>query len=290
MIDLHLLASQALESHLEFAERARSGKASADRFEAIEPGLDEDVKAFGVSIQDHACVYGETFAWRSEMLAIALRAAASLNPAWAFHRSCLVAPTGYAFFEEPVGIGDGLYSGLLWNTVVEKPNGSGYDYYLQAGEWADDQRLGLMAFLVDAREPTTRYFAAFEDEPNDIGPRRDDEADCFMFVAAALELASQKIATVDDVNPTRPSRRRARAWRPEPVVRIIQLRRLETNQRSEEAVPVDWRCRWIVGGHWREQWFPSTEVHRPVWISPYIKGPEEKPLKLANASVFVVSR
>ncbi|GAI71048.1 unnamed protein product [marine sediment metagenome] len=42
---------------------------------------------------------------------------------------------------------------------------------------------------------------------------------------------------------------------------------------------VEWACQWIVGGHWRNQWYPSKHEYRPKYIASYIKGPEDKPLR-----------
>ena len=45
-----------------------------------------------------------------------------------------------------------------------------------------------------------------------------------------------------------------------------------------EGEPVNWTHRWLVDGFWRSQWFPSLGRHRQIWISPYVKGPEDLPL------------
>lgn len=66
----------------------------------------------------------------------------------------------------------------------------------------------------------------------------------------------------------------------DPVVRVITLRRPSgpptgvTGPRS-----IEWRSQWWVMGHYRKQWCPSTKTHRVTWIAPYIKGPEDKPIK-----------
>jgi len=66
---------------------------------------------------------------------------------------------------------------------------------------------------------------------------------------------------------------------PEPgTITIIKLRR-EYQQQHEEHVPgtVDWSHRWMVSGHWRNQWYPSLGRHQAKYIPPYVKGPEDKP-------------
>lgn len=60
-------------------------------------------------------------------------------------------------------------------------------------------------------------------------------------------------------------------------VRVIRLRRAHgvTRQITESR---EYRHRWIVRGHWRQQWYAHRQVHRPVWISPHMKGPDNAPL------------
>ncbi len=36
--------------------------------------------------------------------------------------------------------------------------------------------------------------------------------------------------------------------------------------------------RWLVRGHVREQWYPSEKKHHAIFIPPYVKGPDGKPL------------
>lgn len=51
---------------------------------------------------------------------------------------------------------------------------------------------------------------------------------------------------------------------------------------------VDWAWQWAVRGHWRDQ--PTKEGTKLIWIHPYIKGPEDKPLKPDAGRVFAVTR
>lgn len=36
--------------------------------------------------------------------------------------------------------------------------------------------------------------------------------------------------------------------------------------------------RWVVRGHWRRQWYPSIQRHKPIYITDYIAGPEGTPI------------
>jgi hypothetical protein len=46
-----------------------------------------------------------------------------------------------------------------------------------------------------------------------------------------------------------------------------------------DGTPMDTDFRWWVSGHIRNQWYPKAEEHRPIFITPYLKGPEEAPIK-----------
>lgn len=95
-------------------------------------------------------------------------------------------------------------------------------------------------------------------------------------------LVQQKVAVRRPATADRAGRRR---WerntnRPLPEVTIIELRRpvqTSTEDRGDHGF-VDWSHRWIVDGHWRNQWHAKTEEHVPTWIAPYVKGPDDKPL------------
>jgi hypothetical protein len=72
-------------------------------------------------------------------------------------------------------------------------------------------------------------------------------------------------------------KRAARAGVPSDV-RVIKLRKV--NRKKEEGVPqpVNWSHRWIVGWHWRQQYYPSAGEHRAILIHSYVKGPPNRPL------------
>jgi hypothetical protein len=76
-----------------------------------------------------------------------------------------------------------------------------------------------------------------------------------------------------------------------PMVRVVELRRREHQQHDEShAVAVEWSCQWLVRGHWRQQYFPASNEHRPLWIEPHIKGPSDKPLKAPTITAYEVVR
>lgn len=91
-------------------------------------------------------------------------------------------------------------------------------------------------------------------------------------------LMQQPLATSNEVVAYRASRKRIQRMGQEPnPVRVIQLRRASNSTGAGES-DREYHHTWIVRGHWRQQWYPSREVHRPVWIAPHVKGPEGAPL------------
>jgi hypothetical protein len=61
---------------------------------------------------------------------------------------------------------------------------------------------------------------------------------------------------------------------------VVTLRRPESNRSGDSESSVEWSHRWLVNGHWRNQWYPSLETHRLIWVNPHVKGPPDKELVL----------
>ena len=76
-------------------------------------------------------------------------------------------------------------------------------------------------------------------------------------------------------------------------MRYLDLRRASTepSDRPDDDVGKgthEYRHRWMRG-HWRNQYYPSRNDHRPIWIDPHFAGPEDKPL-LGGERVNVLRR
>lgn len=68
---------------------------------------------------------------------------------------------------------------------------------------------------------------------------------------------------------------------------VVLRRKVGTPQLSGEGEGREYSSRWWVSGHIRAQWYPSLKAHKLIFIAPYIKGPEDKPLK---ERTYVVTR
>ncbi|MFE5332534.1 hypothetical protein ACFRCG_39770 [Embleya sp. NPDC056575] len=106
---------------------------------------------------------------------------------------------------------------------------------------------------------------------------------------AAMLLMQQPLAALSDVQPDRAAQKRLRrAGQVAKPVRVIELRRPKRTEGQGDGVR-EYHHSWIVRGHWRQQWYPTREVHRPLWIAPHIKGPEDAPL-IGGEKVYALKR
>lgn len=110
-------------------------------------------------------------------------------------------------------------------------------------------------------------------------------------------LMSQTLTSVSKERGDRAQRRRLEREKLPTEVVVVQFRKrryvsADTDETHEESA-VEWSHRWIVGGHWR--WQPYKDpvskgvIKKRIWISPYVKGPEDKPL-VAKSKVFVLAK
>jgi hypothetical protein len=118
------------------------------------------------------------------------------------------------------------------------------------------------------------------------------------FVASCLSFMEQRITIPVSRPASRATRRRMErnhaTFQPAAEVQVIELRRRErrhqehANQGDRETP--DWHVQWLVAGHWRRHWYPRAKAHKPRYIAPYVKGPQDKPLKPPVSQLFVVRR
>lgn len=106
-------------------------------------------------------------------------------------------------------------------------------------------------------------------------------------LAAFWTLVRQEGVTSRTVHRDRAAARRAtRAGVPgDSTVQVVTLRRPRTiHPENPDPTSVhtarEWHHRWVVDGHWRWQACgPNRSERRLTFIAPYLKGPEDKPLK-----------
>lgn len=225
------------------------------------------------------------------------RSAGTSLPEYRLHAEDLPAPVGLCVYAAPAAaIGDGEVRMVLWGPTTGGLMVSFWADSLQF--WADiasdagwDEpevitRFGPLAFLHAAVFP-------WRDIPQGWGtvsltePDREISQDAIeqaeRSVIATWLLMGQTLTRSEDVASPRSARRRLARSGVDPLmaVRYTDLRRVRTVT-GDDHDPTSSEPRhdhqWIVRGHWRQQWYPSRNDHRPIWIDPHIKGPEGTPL------------
>jgi hypothetical protein len=129
-----------------------------------------------------------------------------------------------------------------------------------------------------------------------VAPHRR-EAICrqgWEILAAGTAFLAEKIFVKSSLSESRQVRRAYERDHPDRSsdVQVIVLRRTETEpgRRDGPGEAREYHCRWWVGGHWRrrsERWQRTTG---PIWVQPYVKGPEDQPLKPKQARIARVQR
>jgi hypothetical protein len=145
--------------------------------------------------------------------------------------------------------------------------------------------LGSRIELFESKQVHGRYVP--------LADRRTHPLHEMRWIFAALYLMAQRLATTVRHETDRATRRRAERQQQQapPFIRVVTLRRLEeARPKNPTPAEVDWQWQWEVRGHWRNQFFPSENAHRPVYIEAYVKGPEDKPLKPGSHKLFAAKR
>lgn len=119
---------------------------------------------------------------------------------------------------------------------------------------------------------------------DDLGTEHDSQQWADGLVAHGVAFIASHVAELQDAPLMRQERRALERGSHNGIERqavsVIQLRRIARHTNRDGHVEHrDWASRWWVSGHWREQPVgPGRALRRPVWIEPYVKGPEDKPL------------
>jgi len=176
------------------------------------------------------------------------------------------------------GIVPGIMSGVIMHRDLATQDAFFRDMYPEYITFD----LTAWALNMPWREVSNEYWVEHHDiEPGIITPsgsfwRR--------WLLSFWALANDHITVTSASRPT--IRRAKRAIGPTAApdygdVRVIALRRrtIPHEDHVPQETEVAWSHRWVVGGHWRWQPFgKGRKLRRWQWISPYEKGPVDKPL------------
>lgn len=237
----------------------------------------------------------EPFYWSPEMCDV-LASVSEDMPTWTLRHTDLLVTSGFMHFAKPLALPplrDGStaapLSAIGW--TIGQPNEDGQSQII----------VSLFTYIASRSYPFVAVpfwdgenMVSFLDEVGkQTRPSDQDTLEASVrYIGAALALCRQQIISTPSQRAERSTRKRAAdLFAHEPLIRVVQLRRASTGQSADATGrSVEWSCRWVVSGHWRQQYYPSSDDHKPIWVLPYVKGPESAPLKAPRAKVFEVVR
>lgn len=239
----------------------------------------------------------EPFYWESRICDLVVGAGPSLT-AWRPSPSDFLSPSGFNWFEKSIALPEipGSFpdrmTGFLWvidgdrvllaaSVSREGANGSVWGTLLSTPLDSD-----LLKSI-----PLTIPGDGGEEEVRDAKQRRADLQ--VKYMAACVLFAKQRVATTKSCFiPRGVARRNRRFSGDETEFQVVSLRRPENSPPPDRpGLPVDWQWQWMVRGHWRNQVCGEGRTERhPTWITPYIKGPDDKPFKPPSDRIFDVRR
>ena len=200
--------------------------------------------------------------------------------------SDLIVPNGFAYFDAPLMLLSARGTELPFR-ALEWCRGREHDP--QGDSWC------LIALYQDHRDPNPNLDGAEEIGGShlrlayttvlrfgqDTAAYRGDTTvfDMFAHIKVFFRMCQQTIAVPRFERVSRPVWKRAvKRWKPIKEVVVFTLRRAKPPRYEGPEREVHWSHRWFVGAHWRNQYYPSEKVHRQIWVAPYLKGPDDKPI------------
>lgn len=250
---------------------------------------------------------GETFYWSPEMASM-LAGVVEGMPSTTLRHDLIPASLGFAWFGKPLPLekARGEISqdivAISWAVICNDDDGRKFIIPSPDTRVDDGETLALVFYSPIEGNPGI-YPLAFwywkigetlEIAADTSGVETPAQLTRLRYVAALFAIMDQQIVVARKERADRATRKRMErdGWTHEPMVRVVQLRRASNQhaRHDSSSVPVEWSCSWVVRGHWRQQFYPSTGEHRPVFVLPYIKGPDDKPLKAPAERVFAVVR
>jgi hypothetical protein len=149
------------------------------------------------------------------------------------------------------------------------------------------------------RRPPLLYFSCSIEPNSSIRALQEIDPDTsflegLRFIVAFWRFVQQRILIAPKRHADRATARRLARQDVlvESTVRVVVLRHAErepVGAVADRDMP-EWHFRWLVRGHWRNQYFPASATHKPIWINPHMKGPDDKPFKAPRATVYEVVR
>ena len=208
---------------------------------------------------------------------------------------------GFVWYENPFVIPDRfdnplVFRGFSWCPMIASPSVSDEGERM-AGDgvvvtiYADIDHPTVPLGFAPSHVTPWWFGMTFEGNEVDENERPTGAGWWWRIAQVTLRLMQQRIAVRHNETPSRPQRREAKRFDfNDRDVLVVRLRREKGEHHDPMGEGANYSHRFIVGGHWRNQWFPASSVHRQIWIGAYVKGPEDKPLVVNPQRAFTLHR
>lgn len=273
-IPLHRVADRRMGMLADLDNYGHEVAAALGRREQIAP---EDLPTWPIRLADE--VRASALWWVSREMCSVLDAAAPNMPRQVLMPEDVPDPVGVVFFESPLlsTVSDVRTSAISWAPAAASDTGQ---HILKIVTWciirAGDKVVTAPTGWCSWALGADQYERVLPETPDDVAA---DHAEDRCRLAALWTLSAQE-SVVDKTTQGVDKRTARRALRrgidPSPM-RVVRLRRA-SGEGKPGTTHGGYSHRWLVSGHWRNQWLPSRNTHRLQWIAPHVKGPEGAPL------------
>lgn len=279
--------------------------------------MDDDFDLFMDSVQYdviNVLEQGDTYYVTNEMCAVIGHAMESIPEGEMLHETDLLTKRGFVYFERPITyfVENHPVRAIAWHPM-EVRVGNEYKNGVGLYVWREPTP-GSVTYTGEEEVPSTSLVMVYirgwayghtwhvdpdhgvgcEDDCEHGGEANHPTAAAFKRMLLTMWRTMSELVWV--VASQRQTRRQAerKTSMPNPgQIRVVQLRRADYMAPARvdhgDGEARHYTHRWEVKGHWRNQWYPSERIHKRIWITKYIKGPEGKPLVLKDR-IFKLER
>lgn len=263
----------------------------SDKGHALTAGMRASLRESAAHV-DHA----RPMFWSADVLDLVLSLAEQVDPSTPIEDGIAWSDQAWCYFDRPFvhpEIGDvGKLIAISWTWGIQadafdQNEALGLSVIAWRRGWTGLRAIPLQQSVVNAGAPISSF-----DTGGLITESRPFGEFLIRFAVAAGAFLRSRLPAIEARQAERHTRKRAAAKlsRSDYAIDVITLRRRDPSASEEGAQSVEWSHRWIVRAHLRQHWFPSKSAHLPIVIAPYLKGPEDKPIKAPRARIFAAVR
>ena len=220
-------------------------------------------------------------------------------PAMVMHPSDIFTPTGLIYFAEPITVANAKVRAVGWSTtdMSEHPSYGKDSYVMCVIPYID----ACSHSNIPPRRPRLYPVSSVlwrvgrvDGGHAELATNMSDfTVPCVKLLLTFWAILRERLTIAETIRTKVPTKLRKVAAKnqiqmPAEGVRIIRLRRSPqiSAMPSSGQRTVERHHSWVVRGFWRNQYYPSTNEHKPKLILSHFRGPRDKPL-LGKDRIFL---